>query len=475
MSKTETGPAGPAAGLVRGLERFLDATPGFLDMLPIGVYVCDRDGTLIQFNRRAAELWGRTPKVGSERFCGTHKAYTIDGKPLDLAQSPMSEVLKTGQPAQNREFILERPDGSRITIVANVEPIFDDQGKVVGAIDCFQDITNLRAAEDAVRQSERGFRQLLEALPAAVYTTDAAGRITFFNQAAAELWGVRPALGSAEWCGSWKLYWPDGTPLAHGDCPMAMALKENRPMRGVEAVAERPDGTRVPFMPFPTLLRDEAGNLTGAVNMLVDISERKEADSRQKVLLDELNHRVKNTLATVQSLAAQTVRGTKVPRAVRDNFEARLVALSRAHDQLTRGRWESANLKEIAEEIFAPYRSKGGNGLVIDGEGVYLAPQASLMLAMIFHELATNAAKYGSLSAPTGQLALSWKVANGSGPRRLRIEWQESGGPQVTEPARRGFGSKLVERGITQELKGSAEMTFDPGGLRCTMEIPLGT
>src|ERR1700674_2877277 len=101
MSKTETGPAGPAAGLVRGLERFLDATPGFLDMLPIGVYVCDRDGTLIQFNRRAAELWGRTPKVGSERFCGTHNAYTIDGKPLDLAQSPMSECSR---PASRRRI-----------------------------------------------------------------------------------------------------------------------------------------------------------------------------------------------------------------------------------------------------------------------------------------------------------------------------------------------------------------------------------
>jgi PAS domain S-box-containing protein len=601
MAMSKTGqPARPAARPERGLERFLDATPGFLDTLPIGVYVCDRDGKLVRFNRRATELWGRTPEVGTERFCGTYKAFHADGRPLDLAEGAMPEVLKTGQPAQNREVVLERPDGSRIIIVANIEPIFDDRGEVVGAINCFQDITSLRAAEqglrerdqrlaatyehatigiaeidaegrrlrvnesacaiagrsreemlatnvfdqarrdevdvdrkelarlasgetdrytiekryprpdgvelwlsimcsavrddagkflyavrvfqditeqkraeEALRASELRFRQLLEALPAAVYTTDAAGRITFFNQAAAELWGVRPELGSAEWCGSWKIYWPDGTYLPHDQCPMAIALKENRPIRGVEAVAERPDGTRVPFMPFPTPLRDEAGNLVGAVNMLVDISERKDADSRQKALLDELNHRVKNTLATVQSLAAQTVRGTKVPRAVRDNFEARLVALSRAHDQLTRGRWESANLKEIAEEIFAPYRSSGG-GLMIDGEGVYLAPQAALMLAMIFHELATNAAKYGSLSAPDGRLALSWKIATGADSPRLRIEWQESGGPQVSEPARRGFGSKLVERGITQELKGSAEMTFDPAGLRCTMEIPLG-
>jgi PAS domain S-box-containing protein len=319
--------------------------------------------------------------------------------------------------------------------------------------------------------AEIQFRALLDVLPAAIYVTDADGRITYYNQAAIDLAGRRPELGTDEWCVSWRLYSMDGRPLPHDQCPMAVALKENRAVRGAEAILERPDGARIPFAPYPTPLRDASGRLIGAVNMLVDISERKEADSRQKALLDELNHRVKNTLATVQSLAAQTVRGNRVPRAVRENFEARLVALSRAHDQLTRGRWESANLKEIAEEIFAPYSS--GGGLAIDGEGVYLAPQAALMLAMIFHELATNAAKYGSLSAPAGKLALSWKVANGSSPRRLRIEWQESGGPAVSAPARRGFGSKLVERGITQELKGSAEMTFDPAGLRCTMEIPL--
>jgi PAS domain S-box-containing protein len=458
-------------GLTRGLERFLDAPPGFLDMLPIGVYVCDQEGGLVQYNRRAAELWGRAPKA-DDRFCGTHKAFHRDGRPLALTEAPMAEVLQSGQPVRNREVILERPDGSRVAIVANVEPIFDDAGKMVGGVNCFQDITGLRAAEEALRGSEQGFRQLLEALPAAVYTTDAAGRITFFNEAAAEMWGCRPKLNSDEWCGSWRIYWPDGRPLPHAECPMAIALKENRPIRGVEAVAERPDGTRVPFMPFPTPLRDASGKLTGAVNMLVDLSERKEAEGRQTVLLDELNHRVKNTLATVQSLAAQTVRGTRVPREVRENFEARLMALSRAHDQLTRGGWESADLKQIAEDIFRPYRGNVRDGLTIVGERLDLTPQTALMLAMILHELATNAAKYGSLSAPKGQLALSWTIAD-SGPRRLRIDWAESGGPAVKEPERRGFGSRLVERGITQELKGSAQMTFDPAGLRCVMEIPL--
>lgn len=130
--------------------------------------------------------------------------------------------------------------------------------------------------EEFLGERERHFVDLLEALPAAVYTTDAAGRITFYNQAAVDLWGCRPELGTDKWCGSWRLYRPDGTPLPHYQCPMAVALRENRAIRGAEAIAERPDGTRVPFIPFPTPLRDRSGNLVGAVNMLVDITQHKQ-------------------------------------------------------------------------------------------------------------------------------------------------------------------------------------------------------
>ena len=126
-------------------------------------------------------------------------------------------------------------------------------------------------------QSELRWRELVNALPAAVYVTDAAGRITFYNDAAAALWGCNPEIGKSTWCGSWKLYWPDGTPLPHDECPMAVTLQTGRPVRGVEAVAERPDGTRVPFMPYPTPLHDASGKLVGAVNMLVDLTESKRA------------------------------------------------------------------------------------------------------------------------------------------------------------------------------------------------------
>src|SRR5215510_11837188 len=132
-------------------------------------------------------------------------------------------------------------------------------------------------------------REAIEGLPTAVYMTDADGRLTFYNEAAVVLWGCRPPLGESKFCGSWKLYWPDGTPLPHDECPMAMALRQKRPIRGMEAIAERPDGTRVPFTPYPTPLFDDSGRLTGAVNMLVDISDRKHTEARLAERNDQLD------------------------------------------------------------------------------------------------------------------------------------------------------------------------------------------
>jgi PAS domain S-box-containing protein len=268
----------------------LDVTGQIIDALPSAVYVCDRDGLITSFNRRAAELWGRAPRIGdaAERFCGSYRLYRLDGGPLAHAECPMAEVLRTGAPLRGQELIVERPDGTRAVALVNLETLRNDAGELVGAINCVEDITQRRTAEQAL-QNERRYRQLLGLLPAAVYMTDAAGRITYYNEAAAELWGCRPELGKSEFCGSWKLYWPDGTPLPHDECPMAIALKEKRPIRGKEAVAERPDGTRVPFLPYPTPLFDPSGGIIGAVNMLVDISHRKSAEQVQAALYEFTN------------------------------------------------------------------------------------------------------------------------------------------------------------------------------------------
>ena len=147
----------------------------------------------------------------------------------------------------------------------------------MGTVISADNVVFLRAEKNDIESGP-----LLQALPAAVYTTDAGGRITFYNDAAVALWGCRPELGKSEWCGSWRLYWPDGRPMPHGECPMAIALKEKRPIRGAEALAERPDGTRIPFLAYPTPLFDDTGSLAGAVNTLIDISEHKQAEYTAK-------------------------------------------------------------------------------------------------------------------------------------------------------------------------------------------------
>ena len=223
-------------------------------------------------------------------------AERVDEEPGILAR------LRRGERIDHYQTVRRRKDGALIDISLTISPVRDRSGRIIGASKTARDISDQKRAEAALRDSERRLQDLLAAIPAAIYTTDATGKITYYNEAAVEFAGRRPTIGSDEWCVTWKLYWPDGTPLAHDQCPMAIALKEGRPIRGKEAVAERPDGTRIPFIPFPTPIRDSSGNVVGAINMLVDVSERKQAETQQVLLLRELNHRVKNNMQMLQSL-----------------------------------------------------------------------------------------------------------------------------------------------------------------------------
>jgi PAS domain S-box-containing protein len=272
----------------------LDLPDRLLDLLPAAVYVCDQSGHILRYNRRAAELWGRTPRLGNpaERFCGSYRLYRFDGGALPRGECPMADALQTGISVRDQEVVIERPDGERRTALVNIEVVKGRAGTILGAINCFQDITERRRAQAALSARERQWHEMLQALPVAVYTTDAQGRITFYNDAAADLWGVRPEIGKSEFCGSWKLYWPDGTPLSHDECPMALALKEGRPNSGMAAVAERPDGTRIPFLPYPMPLWAENGELVGALNTLVDMSEhqRREETALRLVSVVESSH-----------------------------------------------------------------------------------------------------------------------------------------------------------------------------------------
>ena len=434
----------------------------------VGIAEADEAGRLVRVNDAICKMLGRSRE---ELLSMTFPDYTHqDDRAEDTANYARQVRGELDSYAVRKRAW--RPDGTIVYLDVYASAVRDDVGRFRYGVRVIQDVTDAKRMEDRIRESEQHMRNLLEGLPAAVYTTDANGRITFFNRACIDMAGRTPQLGD-EWCVTWRLHTADGAPLPHEQCPMAVALKEDRPVRGVEAIAERPDGSFVPFIPYPTPLHDTHGKLIGAINMLVDITERKQAENRQKTLIDELNHRVKNTLATVQSLALQTARHSDNLTDFTARYEKRLIGLARAHDLLTKRHWEDAPLDFLAREILAPMTATFGERVQIRGPSVTLNPRAALSLTMALTELATNAAKYGALSSETGTLSLTWQVREVAGRTIMDLVWQESGGPSVQAPTRRGFGTRLVERCIERDLSGELDLIFDSKGLCCRTAIPL--
>ena len=215
-----------------------------------------------------------------------------------------------------------------------------------------------------------------------------------------------------------------------------------------------------------------AGQPVRFPGIVVDITERKRAEEHRELLIHELNHRVKNTLATVQSIASQSLRNADAMEEARSAMEARLLALSRAHDVLTRENWEGAGLLEIVREAMAPYRHEREKRIDMEGPDVRLSPRMALALAMALQELATNAVKYGALSNDSGEVRIAWSV-NDAPEKRLHLTWSETSGPTVEMPKRRGFGTRLIERSLAQDLHGKATIDFAPAGIVCTVDAPI--
>lgn len=225
---------------------------------------------------------------------------------------------------------------------------------------------------------------------------------------------------------------------------------------------------------FVSPVRSECGEVVQHFVSFVDLTKHKRDQAHCMALVEELNHRVKNTLATVQSIAFQAVRRSSDPEAVRASIESRLLALSRSHDLLTRERWEGAGLRDLVVATLEPFGVTGGRSerVVISGENVRLTAKATLALGIAIHELATNAVKYGAFSNEKGSVAVSWTTELASPDKRLIIRWQESNGPSVLPPSRKGFGSQVIGRGLAHELEGVVELEYFPHGVSCTIDLP---
>lgn len=433
----------------------------FFENGAVGLHIVGPDGTILRANQAELQMMG----YAAEEYIGRNIAeYHADPDAIaDILQR-----LTRGERLDKYPARLRTKDGSIRDVLITSSARFQD-GQFVNTR-CFTiDVTEAKKAQDLLAEREAHFAQLLDALPAAIYTTDAKGTVTYFNKAAVEFSGRTPKVGEDNWCVTWRLYSSDGEPLSHDACPMAVALREGRAIRNVEAIAERPDGSRVPFAPYPTPLCDKSGAMTGAVNMLVDISHRKDAERQQALLVRELHHRVKNTLATVQAIMGSTIRYSADMEQFQQAFIGRVAALSKTHSLLTEDKAQAIGFEALLKNELQVFDDGDNTRVSLEGEEINLPAHLAVPVSMAIHELTTNAAKFGSLSALGGTLSVKWRQTGD----RLEFTWRERNVPNVKKPKHAGFGSQLLKRVLPQQIGAKLTLRYHNDGLGATFGIPL--
>ena len=325
-------------------------------------------------------------------------------------------------------------------------------------------------AEAALRQSEARFHLLADSIPQLAWMANPDGWIFWYNKRWYDYTGT--TLEDMEGWGWRKVHHPE-----HIDRVVARIQRSwqtGEPWEDTFPLRAR-NGSWRWFLSRALPVHDEESRVIRWFGTNTDVTELREAEERQKFLLGELNHRVRNTLAAVLSIANQTMHRARSLRVFREKFSGRLLALSRVHDLLAREIWDGADLGDVLVEMLAPWRSEQQSArFAVSGPKVRLGPTAAVTLGMAFHELATNAARHGALTAPAGRVTVDWGIdwRGGKAPA-LEVHWRESGGPPVSSPGARGFGSRLLEGGLAQELNAEVRLDFAPAGLECRIRLPL--
>ncbi|MFC1455422.1 HWE histidine kinase domain-containing protein [Microvirga arabica] len=386
------------------------------------------------------------------------------------------------------DFRIIRADtGEMRWLTARTKLVRDSDGHFIRSLGAQWDITAEKDAEAALRESQERYRSFishssegiwfLEFMPPLdtglpveeqVELAYRNGRFVDCNDAMARMYG----LDRAEDLVGRTLDFPLPSSDPDARAYLAEIVRSGYSVTGVESVEQDAAGNSK-YFDNSMIAVIEDGQLKRLWGIQRDISDRKRAEEQRTLLINELNHRVKNTLATVQSIASQTLRNASTMQEAKEAFEGRLMALARAHDVLTTESWEGAELRNIVVQALAPYRSLSEDRLTIEGPEVRLSPRIALALSMALQELTTNAVKHGALSNETGKVDIIWDIDPAESGPRLHLRWQESGGPPVRTPTRQGFGSRLIERSLARELNGNVQITFHPDGVLCTVDAPL--
>jgi PAS domain S-box-containing protein len=385
------------------------------------------------------------------------KVWSIAGLAKDSAFAGVGRrVARSGRP-EEAEFTFRANRRARLLLV-RAFPLAGGVGVV------WRDITRVRAAERRLAATKAHHREVADDVPAAAWLSRADGQLIFVNNAMARSLG-RP---SRDLLGDGWMLSIDPDDRASLEIARAHARSNAAPVQ-YEGKFRRPDGSLRIIQLYGRPRFDRAGVFCGHVGIATDVTEVREAEARQRLLINELNHRVKNALATVQFLVSQTLREHDAPRELGVAINGRIFALAAAHDVLTREKWVGADLGAIAAQATKPF--SGDGAFSFSGPKLKVAPKPAVALSIALHELATNSLKYGSLSCPTGRISMAWNRAG----ETFALEWRESGGPPVTAPEHLGFGARLLGPMLQGDLGAPAEMDYRPDGLVCHIRGPVET
>ena len=463
----------------RDSARRLDLERSLLESVfrqaPVGISVVGHEpGGPNLINAKGEEILGHGLVARAlaryERFGAVH----ADGRPYAPDDYPSLRALRDGTVVSGEAMLYRNAATGLRRLEVSSAPVRDEDGAIRAAVTVFLDVTEQRRAEAQLRRLALVAEQSSDFIAIA----DAEGRIAYVNPAG------RALVGLADEAAARAMRLTDFFPaedLPFAEATILPAIRDGGAYGGSWSggswsgdfrLRNLATGAAVPVRYNLFALRGPGGAFEGFAAVGHDISARKAAEAQQEILNRELSHRLKNTLAMVQAIAMQTLRNAADPMAAREALAARLIALGKAHDLLLTGEGESASLRAVLEGALAIHDDGRPGRFRLAGPPVPCGSRAALSLALMAHELATNAVKYGALRVPDGHVTLDWRIDGPDAPV-LALRWQEHGGPRVVPPARRGFGSRLIERGLAGTVDGEVAMHYPPEGAVCTLTAPL--
>ena len=437
-----------------------------------GVFDYDLVGDVLNWDARTRSFFGLGPDAPVDLDVYLARLHPDDRDRAD--EAVRAAIDPAGDGAYDITYRTIFPeDGVERWVSAKGQTLFED-GKAMRLIGTARDVTENRRAEQALREAEERYRLASRATNDAIWDWDLASNHILWNDALYAAYGHLPA--SVEPTGDWwigRIHPDDRTRI---DASIHAVIDGIGSAWSDEYRFLRADGSYAYVLDRGYVTRDGHGRATRMIGAMLDISERRKAEEHQRMLTGELQHRVKNTLALVQAIASQTLRGTTDVNEMREAFAARLISLGRAHDILTQASWTAAPIAEVVDGALTVHRGAAGTRIRSGGPNVLLAAKPALSLALALHELATNAVKYGSLSNETGVVDLRWHVIHEGESPQFCLTWSEQGGPPIlAQPSRRGFGSRLIERSFAAEVGGAVKLSYAPTGLVCRLEASLAS